>query len=61
VQLFKHGVLHTIEIYDEGGIRVVAREHIDNSRLVASEFDKDGDGVFERRVEYDRFGEPLPR
>ncbi len=61
VGLHKHGVMHTLEIYDEGGTRVVVREHIENSRLVASEFDKDGDGVFERRVEYDRYGEPLSR
>lgn len=61
VTLSTHGVLHTAEIYDESGARVVAREHYDNTRLMASEFDKDGDGVFERRVEYDRYGEPLSR
>ncbi|HEU4778475.1 MAG TPA: DUF2007 domain-containing protein [Steroidobacteraceae bacterium] len=54
------GVMHTEDIYDEAGTRVVVRQHFDNARLVAREFDKDGDGVFERRVEFDRFGEPLP-
>jgi hypothetical protein len=61
VGLHKHGVLHTLEIFDPSGARIVVREHIDNSRVVASEFDQDGDGVFERRVEYDRYGEPLSR
>jgi hypothetical protein len=61
VQLFKNGVLHTVEVYGGDGTRVVVREHIDNSRLVASEYDDDGDGAFERRVEYDRLGQPLAR
>jgi hypothetical protein len=59
VALLTNGVLHTVDIYDERGARVVARQHIDNGRLVAIEFDKDGDGAFERRVEYDRLGEPI--
>jgi hypothetical protein len=59
VGFFTHGVMHTLEVYDESGARVVSRDHIDNSRIVATEFDKDGDGIFERRVEYDRYGEPL--
>jgi hypothetical protein len=61
VQLFTHGVLNTVEVYDARGTRVVTREHIENTRLVASEFDQDGDGVFELRVEYDRFGQPMSR
>jgi hypothetical protein len=61
VILARHGVVHTIEIYDEGGKHPVVREHYQNSRLMRSEFDKDGDGVFERRVEFDRYGEPLTR
>jgi hypothetical protein len=59
VGLFTHGVMHTMEYYDEAGTRVVSRDHISQSRAVATEFDKDGDGVFERRVEYDRYGEPV--
>jgi hypothetical protein len=53
------GVVRMVEIYDDAGARVVVREHHDDSRVVSREFDKDGDGTFERRVEYDRFGEPV--
>ena len=59
VENYRHGVLRTIDVYDASGRRVVAREHYDNSRLDARELDQDGDGVFERRVEYDEYGEPL--
>ena len=31
---------------------------IDGALNTSTEFDADGDGVFERRVEYDRYGEP---
>jgi hypothetical protein len=61
VGLFTHGVMHTMEYYDEADTRVVSRDHISQSRVVATEFDKDGDGVFERRVEFDRYGEPVSR
>jgi hypothetical protein len=54
-----HGVLRMIEVYDAEGTRVVVREHYDNARLVARELDRDGDGVFERRVDYDNYGEPV--
>jgi hypothetical protein len=56
---FKHGVAHTIEIYDPNGERVVVREKYDHTRQLSAEYDKDGDGVFERRVEFDEWGEPL--
>jgi hypothetical protein len=56
-----HGVLRSTDIYDETGHRVVARDIFEGSWHVATEFDSDGDGVFERRVDYDRYGEPKAR
>jgi hypothetical protein len=62
VMRFRHGVLGTIEVYDEAGQRIVARQHfIDGAWNDSTEFDADGDGVFERRVEFDRYGEPRTR
>lgn len=52
------GVIRTIDIYDDAGEHVVVREHFDGGRIQSSEFDKEGDGTFERRIEYNRFGEP---
>jgi len=37
------------------------RQHFDGANNHATEFDDDGDGTFERRVEYDRYGEPKLR
>ena len=59
VQNFEHGVLKTVEVYDPTGRRLVVREHYAKSRLQRSEYDTDGDGVLERRVEHDEFGEPV--
>jgi hypothetical protein len=61
IQNSHHGVLRMIEVYDAEGTRVVVREHYDNARLEAREVDQDGDGVFERRVDYDNYGEPVAR
>jgi len=56
---FEHGVLRSVEVYDEGGARIVARQHfIDGAWNDSTEFDDDGDGTFERRGEFDRYGEP---
>jgi hypothetical protein len=54
---FTHGVLRHLDIYDAG--HLVARETYDNSRLMSREYDKDGDGTFERHVEFDVLGEPV--
>jgi len=54
----KDGVLDSVEIYDESGNRIVARRHYTAGLLTAADFDRDGDGQFERHVEYDRYGEP---
>lgn len=61
VSHLKHGILRTVEIYDEAGARVIARQHYPGYWNSSTEFDDDGDGKFERRVEYDRFGEPKTR
>jgi hypothetical protein len=54
----ENGVLKTIDIYDDAGRRVVARQHFAAGFLVSADFDRDGDGQFENHVEYDRYGEP---
>jgi len=53
-----NGVLSTIDVYDEDGKRIVARQNFADGWNHFTEFDDDGDGNFERRVDYDRFGEP---
>jgi len=61
VQHLLHGVIRSVDIYDGAGLRIVARQHFDGAWHDATEFDADGDGIFERHVEYDRYGEPAPR
>lgn len=59
---WQHGVIRSIDVYDEAGLRVVARRHfVDGAWNDTTEFDDDGDGAFERRVDYDRYGEPKVR
>lgn len=54
---YVHGVLARGEILDESGARVVSRVafRIDSAD---AELDRDGDGVFEERVHFDRLGFP---
>lgn len=54
---FIHGVLDTLEIDDEAGDRLVARQHYVAGSLAWIELDRDGDGQFDR-VELDRYGIP---
>ena len=54
----QHGVQRSAEIYDEDGRRVVARQTIGGPFDTSVEIDTDRDGVFERRFQYDRYGEP---
>ncbi len=55
---FRNGVIRTVDVYDAEGTRIV-REHYDAAaRMTAREIDRDGDGTFERRVQYDEYGEP---
>jgi hypothetical protein len=56
-QRYRHGVLDTAQLYDGSG-RVVARETYRHGERVSAEFDRDGDGTFEQRVEFDRFDMP---
>jgi len=56
-----NGVLRTVDVYDEDGKRIVARQNYADGWNRFTEFDDDGDGTFERRVEFDRFGEPKRR
>jgi hypothetical protein len=58
VRYFKDGVLARIEYNYASGGRVVKREFYTTGLLSSAEFDEDRDGVFERHVRYDRFGEP---
>ena len=49
----QNGVQRTIDIYDDAGRRVVARQTYANGwNHTTTEFDDDGNGTFERRVEY---------
>lgn len=54
----ENGVLHSIDFYFASGGRIVKRAYFDAGLLVSAEYDDDGDGLFERRVRYDRHGEP---
>lgn len=56
---WESGVLSQIDYYFASGGRIVKREFYLEGLLDAAEFDVDGDGVFERRVRYDRFREPV--
>lgn len=61
VSHLSNGVLDTVDIYDEEGGRIVARQSYADGWNRFTEFDDDGDGTFERRVEYDRYGEAKSR
>jgi hypothetical protein len=62
VMHFERGVLHHTDVYDEAGQRIVSRQHfVDGAWNDHNEVDADGDGIFERRVELDRYGEPKQR
>ena len=53
---FRHDVARGDTLYSADG-RVVARSRYDNGVLVSREIDKDGDGRFERRIEFDAMGD----
>jgi hypothetical protein len=56
---YRHGIIRTAEIFRDG--RVLVRETHNSERLLSRETDSDGDGVFERRVNFDAVGEPIPQ
>jgi len=55
---YLHGVIADIDVYDEDGNRIVAREKYSDGWHTSTDFDMNGDGTFERHLEYDRFGVP---
>jgi beta-glucanase (GH16 family) len=61
VSHFLHGTVRSIDVYDEAGRRIVARQHFDGAWNDFTEFDDDGDGTFERHVAFNRYGEPKIR
>jgi putative signal transducing protein len=46
------------EIHDESGERIVARQHFTRGWHTSTDVDLDGDGTFEKHIEYDRYGVP---
>lgn len=56
VEHFKHEVLRSDDIYSGDGV-LVARSFYENGRLASRIYDKDGDGRFERRIEFDALGD----
>jgi hypothetical protein len=55
---FQGGRVSQVDFYFASGGRVVKRQHFKGWLLDWAEYDDDGDGIFERRVEYDAHGEP---
>jgi hypothetical protein len=55
---FTDGVIQTVDFYFASGGRIVKRQFFKQGTLDAAEFDDDGDGLFERRVQYDAHAEP---
>ncbi len=53
-----HGVERTTDFHRAEDGRVVKRVHLAGGMPISADFDADGDGTFERHVEYDRLGEP---
>ena len=55
---FEHGVISQVDYHFASGGRVVKREFFKDGLLDVAEYDDDGDGEFERRVQFDAFAEP---
>jgi len=58
VRYFQQGVLSGVEYYSASDGRVVKREAYKAGLPDYAEYDADGDGVFERRVQFNSFSEP---
>jgi hypothetical protein len=54
----RHGELVWVEIYDEAGHAVVARQKYDQGRLVSITLYRDAEGEFNETIAIDRFGLP---
>jgi hypothetical protein len=59
IQNYRNGIIVSAHILDPDSGRLVARETYENGERSAAELDRDGDGTFEQRMEFDRFD--LPR
>lgn len=55
---FENGRIASIDYYFGSGGRIVKRQFFNGWLPSAAEYDDDGDGRFERHVEYDAHGEP---
>jgi hypothetical protein len=55
---YRNGVATERDLLDPATARVVKRQRFDGDLLSSAEIDADGDGQFERRIEYDQFEEP---
>jgi len=55
---FEHGVISQVDYHFASGGRVVKRAFFKAGLLDSAEYDDDGDGVFERRVQFDSHAEP---
>jgi hypothetical protein len=58
IEYLVHGVLDHVDYLRDTGTGVAKREHYRGGALTFAEYDADGDGVFEKKVEFDRFNEP---
>jgi hypothetical protein len=57
---FRGGKISQVDFHFASGGRIVKRQLFKGWLLDSAEFDDDGDGVFERRVQYDAHADPKP-
>lgn len=58
IQHFRHGIIFAVHRLDIESGRLVSRENYEKGARTSVESDRDGDGTFEQRIEFDRFGMP---
>jgi hypothetical protein len=58
---FRDDIVESTEILDEEETRIVLRDRYRHGIRESAEVDRDGDGVFEERIEFDRLGLPKGR
>ena len=56
---YQHGELNRMTIRNAPGSAAVKRIYYQLSKMVCAEFDSNGDGVFETRIDYDFFEQPV--
>ena len=54
---YVHGVLNTVELLDETSGKVRKRQYYKMNKMIAAEYDSNGDGQFDTRYDYDQFEE----